>query len=86
MVYVKGERPGVYAWGLPQPPTWRQIDKARYRDLLIRTAHQVLQPLGLSEADLTSLAIGGRQQTHLWTNDGGTTSHANDLFGPYMSR
>lgn len=70
MVYVRGERPGVYAWGLPQPPRWEQIDKARYRDLLIRSAHQVLQPFGLSETDLTSLALGGRLQRPLLSPPG----------------
>ena len=71
MVYVVGEKPGVSAWGLPEPPKWRQIDKARYRDLLIRTIHQVLQPLGMGENDLSSLVVGGARQLDLWPQAGG---------------
>ena len=90
MIYIKGERPGVYAWGLPEPPQWSQIDKARYRDLLIRTVYQVLQPLGMKESDLSSLVIGGGRQLELWPEDNDweaddeVTSLADDLFGPYM--
>ena len=90
MIYVKGEKPGVYAWGLPDPPNWNQIDKARYRDLLIRALYQALQPLGMSEADLASLVIGGGRQLELWPEEGGwesseeVTSLADELFGPYL--
>lgn len=91
MLYVLGEKPGVYAWGLPEPPKWNQIDKARYRDLLIRAAYQVLQPLGMKEADLTSLVIGGGRQLELWPEerdfdsfDEEDSSLADDLFGPFL--
>jgi DNA polymerase II len=89
MLYVKGEKPGVYAWGLPEEPKWNQIDKARYRDLLIRSIYQVLQPLGLSEADLTSLVIGGGRQLELWPKESereelDEASLADDLFGPFL--
>lgn len=90
MVYVKGEKPGVYAWGLPDPPRWNQIDKARYRELLIRAVYQVLQPLGMKEADLASLVVGGGRQLELWPEEGGwesseeVTSLADELFGPYL--
>ncbi len=89
MVYVKGERPGVYAWGLPLAPKWAQIDKARYRDLLIRTVYQVLQPLGMKEADLSSLVIGGGRQLELWPEEDWEiheedSNLADDLFGPYL--
>ena len=87
MVYVKGEKPGVAAWGLPEPPKWSQIDKSRYRDLLIRSVYQVLQPLGMSEADLASLVIGGGRQLTLWPEeqawevDEEDLSLADELFG-----
>jgi DNA polymerase II len=90
MIYVKGKKPGVYAWGLPEPPKWSQIDKARYRDLLIRAIYQVLQPLGMNERDLTSLVIGGGRQMALWPDerawevDEEDLSLADDLFGPYL--
>ena len=90
MIYVKGEKPGVCAWGLPEEPQWNQIDKARYRDLLIRVAYQVLQPLGMKESDLTSLVIGGRRQLELWPDvpewdiEEDDAPLANDLFGPYL--
>ncbi|MBC8507403.1 MAG: hypothetical protein ISR58_16885 [Anaerolineales bacterium] len=90
MIYIKGERPGVYAWGLPEPPKWSQIDKSRYRDLLIRTVYQVMQPLGIKETDLSSLVIGGGRQLELWPEDNeldaydDDSSLADDLFGPYL--
>ena len=90
MVYVVGEKPGVYAWGMPEKPEWSQIDKTRYRELLIRTIHQVLQPLGMSEDDLSGLVIGRARQLELWPQDdkwedlGQKSSLADDLFGPYL--
>jgi len=89
MLYVKGERPGVLAWGLAEPPHWSQIDKARYRDLLIRTVYQVLQPLGMKETDLTSLVIGGGRQLELWPEEQWDIEEedstlADDLFGPFL--
>ena len=90
MVYVVGEKPGVSAWGLPEPPKWRQIDKARYRDLLIRTIHQVLQPLGMGESDLSSLVVGGARQLDLWpqadtwVDDGEDPSLAEAWLGPFL--
>jgi len=90
MVYVKGEKPGVYAWGLPELPKWSQIDKVRYRDLLIRTAFQVLQPLGITETDLATLVIGGGHQLELWPDEAWEvpeedSSLADDLFGPFLT-
>lgn len=89
MVYVKGEKPGVCAWGLPGPPKWNLIDKTRYRDLLVRAAFQVLQPLGMKEADLTGLVVGGGCQLELWPDEAWEvpeedSSLADDLFGPFL--
>jgi DNA polymerase-2 len=91
MLYVKGERPGVLAWGTPDKPKWNQIDKARYRELLLRVVYQVLQPLGVKEMDLSSLVIGGGRQLALWSKeDDGWEAHeeetslADTLFGPYL--
>ncbi len=89
MIYVKGEKPGVYAWGLPDKPAWNQIDKTRYRDLMIRSIYQVLQPFGMSEADLTSLVVGGGRQLLLWPEEpemeGDEDTLAEDLFGPFLT-
>jgi len=90
MIYVKGEKPGVYAWGLPEEPKWSQIDITRYRDLMIRSVYQVLQPLGVIERDLNSLVIGGGRQLEMWPDEGEWESNpedaplADELFGPYL--
>jgi DNA polymerase-2 len=47
-VYTLGD-PGVYAWNTPDPPAPEMLDLARYRTLLTRAAHTVLQPFGLDE-------------------------------------
>jgi DNA polymerase elongation subunit (family B) len=44
-----GPGPGVHAWDLPSPPDPRNIDFLRYRELLLRAAHEVLEPLGVKE-------------------------------------
>ena len=69
MIYVRGEKPGVYAWGLPKEPKWSQIDKARYRDLLVRSVFQVLQPFGMAENDIASLVLDGGRQLTLWPEE-----------------
>ncbi len=91
MLYVKGEKPGVIAWGIPDKPKWNQIDKARYRELLLRVVYQVLQPLGMKEMDLSSLVIGGGRQLALWSKDDDgweeyveDSSLADTLFRPYL--
>ncbi|MDQ2693303.1 MAG: hypothetical protein M3Y68_14800 [Chloroflexota bacterium] len=47
-IYVRTEQ-GVQAWDLPEAfnPLW--IDTARYKELLFRSAYEVLQPLGVTE-------------------------------------
>ena len=50
--------PGVHAWDLPEPLDPRSIDAARYTVLLLRAAHSVLAPFGLSEDDLRRAARG----------------------------
>jgi DNA polymerase I len=50
-VYTR-TRQGVRAWDVPEPfnPTW--IDTAKYKELLFRAVHEVLQPLGITESVL----------------------------------
>jgi DNA polymerase II len=50
--------PGVHAWDLPDPPDPRSVDVARYTELLLRAAHSVLAPFGLSQDDLRRAARG----------------------------
>jgi DNA polymerase II len=60
-ILTRGE-PGVYAWGLPQPLDPRCIDLARYETLTLRAAQTVLQPWGVTLAELGDwLAEGWRQ-------------------------
>lgn len=47
-LYTLGE-PGVYAWNTPEPPLPETLDLARYRTLLLRAVHTVLQPFGVEE-------------------------------------
>jgi DNA polymerase-2 len=47
-VYTRG-RPGVAAWDLPDIPVRKQLDIGRYRTLVLRAAHTVLQPFGVTE-------------------------------------
>lgn len=54
-VYTLG-RPGVYAWDLPEAPDPRSLDLERYATLLVRAAHTVLEPFGLSEELVAGLA------------------------------
>lgn len=50
-VYTLGNF-GVHAWNLPDPPTPEMLDLARYRTLLIRAVHTILQPFGMEESVL----------------------------------
>jgi hypothetical protein len=50
-LYTRGE-PGVYAWDLPEPPDPLTVDVARYTRLLLRAAHAVLEPFGVTESEL----------------------------------
>jgi DNA polymerase-2 len=47
-IYTLGE-PGVYAWNTPEPPAPEMINLDRYRTLLLRAVHTVLQPFGVDE-------------------------------------
>lgn len=49
--------PGVYAWDLPKLPDTKEVDRVRYRELVIRAVHEVLQPLGVTESILKNWII-----------------------------
>ncbi len=43
-LYVLGRPPAVLAWDLPAAPDPRRIDIPRYRELMLRAAHTILEP------------------------------------------
>lgn len=47
-VYTLG-KPGVHAWNAPGPLTPKMLDLDRYRTLLVRAVHTILQPFGVKE-------------------------------------
>lgn len=53
-IYTRG-KPGVFAWDLPQALDPSTVDLSRYATLLLRAAHTVLEPFGLSEAQVRGL-------------------------------
>jgi DNA polymerase-2 len=55
-VYTRSE-PGVCAWDLIPHPAPEALDLARYRTLVLRAVHSVLQPFGVSEQTLEDWLI-----------------------------
>lgn len=68
-IYTHGEKTSIFAWDLPVEPDYLLVNKQRYKDLLLRTVHQVLQPLGVDEGDLVSLVFEDCRQLALWSQD-----------------
>ena len=50
-IYTLG-KPGVHAWNSSEPPILEMLDLRRYRTLLLRASHTVLQPFGVDECML----------------------------------
>jgi DNA polymerase elongation subunit (family B) len=50
--------PGVHAWDLPKLPEIKEVDRVRYRELVIRAVQEVLQPIGVTESILKNWLIG----------------------------
>jgi DNA polymerase-2 len=48
LIYIS-PAPGVFAWGLSNPPDLRIIDVPRYQELVVRAVHEIVQPLGITE-------------------------------------
>jgi len=69
-IYTHGEKTSIQAWDLVVEPDYSQVNKERYKELLLRTVYQILGPLGLDEEDLISLAQDNRRQLVLWSKDG----------------
>jgi len=66
-VYTHGERTSILAWDLGIEPDYSQINKSRYKELLLRIVHQIMEPLGLDENDLASLVYDDCRQLALWS-------------------
>lgn len=49
--------PGVWAWDSPTVPNPKVLDRMKYTELLIRAVHEILQPLGVTEAILKNWLI-----------------------------
>jgi DNA polymerase II len=61
-LWLRG-RPDVHAWDCPNPLDPRRLDLARYRELTLRAAETVFQPLGLEPAVLRQVIDGGAIQS-----------------------
>ena len=57
-LYAKTED-GVHAWDLPDGFNPALIDVPRYKELLFRAVHEVLQPIGIPENILIDWMFGG---------------------------
>jgi hypothetical protein len=53
----------VHAWDLPEPLDPARVDVPRYKELLLRAAATVLQPLGLEEAAVKNWVQDGLRET-----------------------
>jgi DNA polymerase-2 len=56
-IYTRTKQ-GVRAWDLPDPFNSTWIDTAKYKELLFRAVHEVLQPLGVTENILRDWMFG----------------------------
>jgi DNA polymerase elongation subunit (family B) len=68
-IYTHGEKTNIFAWDVAVEPDYSHVSKPRYKELLLRTVHQILQPLGVKEDELASLAHDNRRQLVLWDDD-----------------
>jgi DNA polymerase elongation subunit (family B) len=48
----------VHAWDLSEPCPVQHIDTSQYKELLMRAAHEILQPLGITEKLLADWVFG----------------------------
>lgn len=49
--------PGVQAWDLPKHPDPRSVDRPRYRELMLRAAQTILEPVGVQALSVDGEAI-----------------------------
>jgi DNA polymerase-2 len=91
-IYTHGEKTSVLAWGLPEEPAYSAVNKQRYKELLLRTVHQIVQTFGISEEELQGLVERNTKQLPLWQEGDKekpreiTPSLADTLFAPYLPK
>ena len=68
-IYTHGEKTNIHAWDLAIEPDYSQVNKSRYKELLLQTVHQMLGALGLEEDDLVSLVHDDCRQIALWPQE-----------------
>jgi DNA polymerase-2 len=64
LLYIRGE-PGVVAWDLLPQPDPKTLDLVQYEKLLFRAAHTILEPLGVTLAQLVEAVKDGVRSTPL---------------------
>jgi DNA polymerase II len=60
LIYTLGE-PGVWAWDRAQTLNARHVNIKVYRELMLRAAETVFNPLGVSSSELRGMVCGGYQ-------------------------
>jgi DNA polymerase elongation subunit (family B) len=68
-IYTHGKKTSIRAWGTALEPDYSQINKGRYKELLLRAVHQILGPLGMDEGELMSLVHDDCRQLALWREE-----------------
>jgi DNA polymerase elongation subunit (family B) len=68
-IYTHGKKTSIFAWDLEVEPQYALVNKSRYKELLLRTVVQILQPLGLLESDLADLVYDHSRQLELWPTE-----------------
>jgi DNA polymerase elongation subunit (family B) len=68
-IYTHGEKTSIRAWDMGPELDYSLVNKSRYRELLLRAVHQILEPLGLEEDDLISLVHKNRRQLPIWSHE-----------------
>jgi DNA polymerase II len=68
-IYTQGAKSAIMAWDIPTKPSYAKINKIRYKELLLRAIHQVIQPLGLEAEGFQNLVYEELRQLPLWTDE-----------------
>jgi DNA polymerase elongation subunit (family B) len=68
-IYTHGDKTSIRAWDTMIEPDYSKVNKGRYKELLLRTVHQILEPLGGEEDELMSLVQDNCRQLALWSQD-----------------
>ena len=80
LLYIRGE-PGVVAWDLLPQPDPKTLDLAQYEKLLFRAAHTILEPLGVTLAQLVDAVKDGVRSPPLPFSYPATITACPGIFG-----